>query len=149
MVGLCYEGLPWFTGAAVLAAGAPAAEVVIVAALYALGAHGIMTLNDFKAIEGDRATGVRSLPATLGPERAARIACFVMAAPQVAVIGLLAYWDRPWHALAIAALLVLQLWAMKVLLSDPRGRAPWYQGTGVTLYVSGMMVAAFALRAIG
>lgn len=149
LVGLCYEGLPWFTGAAVLAAGAPAAEVVIVAALYALGAHGIMTLNDFKAIEGDRATGVRSLPATLGPERAARIACFVMAAPQVAVIGLLAYWDRPWHALAIAALLVLQLWAMKVLLSDPRGRAPWYQGTGVTLYVSGMMVAAFALRAIG
>ncbi|MGB3779945.1 MAG: MBL fold metallo-hydrolase, partial [Tunicatimonas sp.] len=74
---LCYEGLPWFTGAAVLAAGAPAMEVVIVAGLYALGAHGIMTLNDFKAIEGDRATGVRSLPATLGPRRAARIACFV------------------------------------------------------------------------
>ena len=27
-----------------------------------------MTLNDFKALEGDRATGVRSLPVTLGPD---------------------------------------------------------------------------------
>ncbi len=148
LVGLCYEGLPWFTGAAVLAAGAPALEVVIVAGLYALGAHGIMTLNDFKAIEGDRATGVRSLPATLGPRRAARIACFVMAAPQVIVIGLLDYWDRPWQAMAIAALLALQLWAMTVMLGDPKARAPWYQGTGVTLYVAGMMVAAFALRGL-
>ncbi|SLN34803.1 bacteriochlorophyll/chlorophyll a synthase [Roseovarius gaetbuli] len=52
LVGLCYEGLPWFTGAAVLANGAPALPVVVVALLYALGAHGIMTLNDFKALEG-------------------------------------------------------------------------------------------------
>ena len=39
-----------------------------------------------------------------------------------------------------------QLLAMRVLLRDPRGRAPWYNGTGVTLYVAGMMVAALALR---
>jgi chlorophyll synthase len=149
LVGLCYEGLPWFTGAAVLAAGAPAGEVVIVAALYALGAHGIMTLNDFKALEGDRQTGVNSLPVTLGPERAARVACVVMALPQLAVIGLLLGWDRPFHAAAIAALVLGQVWAMRILLSDPKGRAPWYNGTGVTAYVSGMMIAAFAIRTIG
>ena len=89
LVGLCYEGLPWFTGAAVLAAGAPAWPVVALAALYALGAHGIMTLNDFKALEGDRQTGVGSLPVTLGPERAARVACWVMVLPQLGVIALL------------------------------------------------------------
>lgn len=149
LVGLCYEGLPWFTGAAVLSAGAPSWPVVIIAALYALGAHGIMTLNDFKALEGDRQTGVNSLPVTLGPERAARVACWVMALPQLGVIVLLLGWDRPWHALAIGALLIGQFWAMRVLLSDPRGRAPWYNGTGVLFYVSGMMVAAFALRMIG
>jgi len=149
LVGLCYEGLPWFTGAAVLAAGAPSWPVVIVAALYALGAHGIMTLNDFKALEGDRQTGVNSLPVTLGPERAARVACWVMALPQLGVIALLLGWDRPWHAAAIGALLIGQFWAMRVLLSDPKGRAPWYNGTGVLFYVSGMMVAAFALRGIG
>ena len=149
LVGLCYEGLPWFTGAAVLAAGAPAWPVVIVAALYALGAHGIMTLNDFKALEGDRQTGVNSLPVTLGPERAARVACVVMALPQLAVIGLLLAWGRPFHAAAIGLLVLAQLWAMRILLSDPKGRAPWYNGTGVTAYVTGMMIAAFAIRTIG
>lgn len=146
LVGLCYEGLPWFTGAAVLVAGAPPWPVILVALLYALGAHGIMTLNDFKALVGDRATGVNSLPVTLGPERAARLACIVMAVPQVAVILALAAWDRPYHAAAILALLLLQGLAMRVLLRDPKGKAPWYNGTGVTLYVAGMMIAAFALR---
>jgi chlorophyll synthase len=149
LVGLCYEGLPWFTGAAVLAAGALSWPVVIVAALYALGAHGIMTLNDFKALEGDRQTGVNSLPVTLGPERAARVACWVMALPQLGVIALLLGWDRPFHAAAIGALVIGQIWAMRVLLSDPKGRAPWYNGTGVTAYVTGMMIAAFAIRTIG
>lgn len=146
LVGLCYEGLPWFTGAAVLSAGAPAIEVVTIAALYALGAHGIMTLNDFKALEGDTQTGVNSLPVTMGPARAARAACWIMALPQVAVIAALALWGKPGHAAAIAVLLIVQGAAMRVLLRDPKGRAPWYNGTGVTLYVCGMMIAAFALR---
>lgn len=148
LVGLCYEGLPWFTGAAVLSAGAPTWPVIIVAALYALGAHGIMTLNDFKALEGDAQTGVNSLPVTLGPRRAAIVACWGMALPQAVVIALLLNWDKPLHAAAITALLVAQFAAMRVLLRDPKGRAPWYNGTGVTLYVSGMMISAFALRSL-
>ena len=80
-----------------------------VAALYAAGAHGIMTLNDFKSLEGDRETGVNSLPVVLGPERAARIACIVMAVPQLAVIALLAGWGRPLPCGAVAVLLLLQL----------------------------------------
>jgi chlorophyll synthase len=148
LVGLSYETLPWFTGAAVLASGAPAVEVVIIAVLYGLGAHGIMTLNDFKALEGDRQTGVNSLPVTLGPERAARVACWVMAVPQVAVVALLLLWDRPFHALGVFAVLIGQGFAMRVMLRDPKERAPWYNGTGVLLYVSGMMIAAFALRGL-
>ncbi|MDP5307363.1 chlorophyll synthase ChlG [Paracoccus spongiarum] len=149
LVGLCYEGLPWFTGAAVLSGALPGWPVIAVGLLYALGAHGIMTLNDFKALKGDRLTGVRSLPVTLGPARAARMACVVMALPQLAVIALLAVWGLPLHGLAIAALLAAQLAAMRVLLSDPRGRAPWYNATGVTLYVVGMMVAASGLGGMG
>lgn len=148
LVGLSYESLPWFTGAAVLSAGSPSLAVVVIALLYGIGAHGIMTLNDFKALEGDRQMGVNSLPVTMGPERAARLACWVMALPQVVVIALLFMWDRPLHALAIVAVLALQLWAMRVLLTDPKGRAPWYNGTGVTLYVGGMMIAAFAIRTL-
>ena len=149
LVGLCYEGLPWFTGAAVLAAGAPSAEVVIVALLYAFGAHGIMTLNDFKAIEGDRQMGIRSLPVVKGPVVAAKIACTVMALPQTMVICLLLIWGRPWHALAVGVLLLLQIWAMKIMVKDPEAKAPWYNATGVTLFVSGMMITAFAVRTLG
>ncbi|ODM44765.1 chlorophyll synthase ChlG [Cereibacter johrii] len=148
LVALCYEGLPWFTGAAVLSAGAPSFFIVTVALLYAFGAHGIMTLNDFKALEGDRQHGVRSLPVVLGPEVAAKLACTVMALAQILVITLLVIWGKPIHAGIITALLVAQLFAMRVLLRDPAGKCPWYNGTGVTLYVSGMMVAAFAVRGL-
>lgn len=148
LVGLCYEGLPWFTGAAVMVQGAPRFEVVMIALLYALGAHGIMTLNDFKALEGDRVHGVRSLPVVLGPDVAARVACTVMGLAQALVIPLLAIWGKPWHALAVTALLLAQMAAMRVMLRDPKGKAPWYNGTGVVLYVAGMMVSAFALRGL-
>ena len=149
LVGLSYEGLPWFTGAAVLLSAAPSFQVVAMATLYALGAHGIMTLNDFKALEGDRQHGVRSLPVVLGPEVAAKIACTVMALAQLLVIALLVIWGKPWHALAVTALLLAQLAAMRVLFRDPKGKAPWYNGTGVVMYVTGMMISAFALRGLG
>ncbi|MEY1557237.1 chlorophyll synthase ChlG [Yoonia sp. R2331] len=148
LVGLSYETLPWITGAAVLSAGAPRVEVLLIALLYGLGAHGIMTLNDFKALEGDRQTGVNSLPVTLGPTRAARVACWIMLVPQLAVTAMLIAWDKPWHSLIIGALILAQVAAMRVLLRDPKGRAPWYNGTGIVLYISGMMVAAFALRGL-
>ncbi|MEM9639834.1 MAG: chlorophyll synthase ChlG [Pseudomonadota bacterium] len=148
LVGLSYESLPWFTGAAILSAGAPTLQVIVIALLYGIGAHGIMTLNDFKALEGDRQTGVNSLPVTLGPERAAKVACTVMAVPQVVVVALLVFWDKPVHAAAVAAVLAAQFWAMTVMLKDPKAKAPWYNGTGVLLYVSGMMITAFAIRGL-
>src|SRR5690606_30681217 len=92
-VGLTYEGLAWITGAIVLLSGTmPNGKILAMAALYSIGAHGIMTLNDFKAIEGDRQMGIKSLPAALGAHRAAWIACCVMLLPQFAVMLLLAAW---------------------------------------------------------
>ncbi|MBB5764321.1 chlorophyll synthase ChlG [Methylorubrum rhodesianum] len=145
-VALCYEGLPWFTGAAVMAASMPDRHVLLVALLYSVGAHGIMTLNDFKSVEGDRAMGLRSLPVQLGSDRAARFACLVMALPQVVVVALLFHWERTWHAGLVAALLAGQLALMLHFLKAPRSRAAWYNGTGTTLYVLGMLASAFALR---
>ncbi len=148
-VGFCYEGVAWVTGAAVMVGGAmPDFRVVLVAALYSLGAHGIMTLNDFKSVEGDRRLGIGSLPARLGVERAARVACLAMVVPQVVVVGSLVAWGRPSHAALVSALLVAQIGLMPRLLASPRERAPWYSATGVTLYVLGMLAAAFALREI-
>ena len=145
-VAACYEGLPWITGAAVMAGAAPGGRVLVVAALYSAGAHGIMTLNDFKSVEGDRRFGVGSLPVRLGPERAARVACAAMAAPQAVVAALLFAWGASWQAGAVLLLLAVQFALMTRLLRDPRALAPWYNATGVTLYVLGMLVCAFALR---
>ena len=146
-VAVCYEGLPWFTGAAVMAAALPDWRILVLAGLYSVGAHGIMTLNDFKSVEGDRRTGVRSLPVQLGVERAARLACWIMVVPQVVVVAFLFAWGHPFHSAAVAALLCAQLFLMDRLLKDPRARAPWYNATGTTLYVIGMVVSAFALLA--
>lgn len=148
--GLCYEGLAWATGAAVMAGGAmPATRSLALAALYSAGAHGIMTLNDFKAVEGDRQMGVFSLPVRLGIQPAARAACWIMALPQLVVVLLLVHWQRPVHALAIVGLMGLQVALMDRFLQDPINRALEYSGFGVPLFVAGMMVSAFALRTAG
>jgi len=144
-VGLCYEGLPWFTGAAVMTAALPNWRIILLALLYSIGAHGIMTLNDFKSVEGDIRTGISSLPVRLGITNAARLACAVMVASQIVVIGLLFVWGNRIHAGIVALLLIAQIELMARLLRSPRERAAWYSATGVTLYVLGMMVSAFAL----
>ncbi|MGB3711838.1 MAG: chlorophyll synthase ChlG [Erythrobacter sp.] len=145
IVGFTYEGLSWFTGAAVMLGAMPRGEVLATLVLYSIGAHGIMTLNDFKAVEGDRATGLGSLPVVLGERRAARLACAVMALAQVAVVALLAWFGLVISALLVAAAVLAQLAAMPRLLSNPARFAPWYNGVGVTLYVLGMMAAALGL----
>jgi chlorophyll synthase len=146
--GVCYEGLAWFTGAAVMAGGTmPGLPSLILAALYSAGAHGIMTLNDFKSIEGDRRMGIDSLPVQLGPRRAALAACWTMAVSQALVVAVLLDWGLPAYAAGVAALLAAQAWMMRRFVADPIGRAVWFSGGGVTLYVLGMLVSAFALRA--
>jgi len=128
-----------------MASAMPDLKIITLALLYSVGAHGIMTLNDFKAIDGDRRMGATSWPVQLGGAAAGRLAFGVLALPQVVVVGLLVAWGKPWHALAVAVLIVAQGGLMRRLLRDPRKWAAWYNGTGTTLYVIGMMVAAFAV----
>ena len=147
-VGLCYEGLAWVTGTALVLGGTlPPPLVLLVALLYSLGCHGIMTINDYKSLDGDRRLGIGSLPARLGPERAAIVACVVMLVPQLVVIGLLLSLGHPAAAAVVGLVVAVQLPCMKRWLSAPRELAPWYNGTGVVLYVLGMMAAAVALGA--
>ncbi len=147
VVALTYEGLTWFTGATVMLGGLPPAPVLILLALYSTGAHGIMTLNDFKAVEGDLATGVKSLPVRLGIARAAQLACVVMAVPQAVVALLLWRWDHALSSVIVAALLFVQLGLMRRLLRDPKRYARWYNATGTSAYVLGMLASAFGLGA--
>jgi chlorophyll/bacteriochlorophyll a synthase len=147
--GISYEGIAWTTGAAVMAGGQmPDSRSLWLALLYSIGTHGIMTLNDFKAVQGDRAMGVRSLPVQLGEQRAAVVACWFMALPQIFVILLLFAWGQAGQGLVVAVLLGIQLVMMDYFLMQVRQRALWYSGFGVPFFVAGMMVSAFALRAL-
>ena len=144
---LSYEGLAWLTGTAVMLGGAwPGQQSVVLALLYSLGAHGIMTLNDFKAIEGDRRMGVASLPVQLGAHAAARTACVFMLVPQLVVTWLLVHWQLPWHAAAVFVLAALQGPLMIKFMRQPVERALQVSALGVPLFVSGMMVSAWGLR---
>ncbi|NBO40935.1 MAG: chlorophyll synthase ChlG [Betaproteobacteria bacterium] len=145
--GLSYEGLAWITGAAVVSGGAlPNAQILTLALLYSLAAHGIMTLNDFKSIDGDKQMGVWSLPVQLGIKRAGGTACWVMLLPQFVVVALLLYWSDWSYALAVLLLIYAQIPLMTRFMKDPVKQALGLSALGVPLLVAGMMVSAFALR---
>jgi len=147
--GLSYEGLAWVTGAAVmLGGGMPADKTIVLALLYSFGAHGIMTLNDFKSVAGDAQMGVRSLPVQLGVSRAAWTACTFMLLAQWAVGLLLWGWDSPMSAVAVLLLSFCQLPLMARFVRSPVDKALSVSAFGVPLFVSGMMVSAWALRAL-
>lgn len=145
--GLSYEGLAWITGGAVMLGGAlPVQESLLLALLYSIGAHGIMTLNDFKAVQGDAQMGVRSLPVQLGVVKAAQVACAFMVLPQLLVAVLLLYWNQPYHAFAVFLFCVGQFPLMQRFIAQPVEKALMVSAFGVPLFVSGMMVSAWALR---
>jgi len=146
---LSYEGLAWVTGAAVMLGGEmPSHNAIVLALLYSFGAHGIMTLNDFKAVEGDAQMGVRSLPVQLGVTKAAFTACGFMLLAQWAVAILLLEWGSPNSALAVLLLSVCQLPLMLRFIQNPVEKALSVSAFGVPLFVSGMMVSAWSLRGL-
>jgi len=146
---LSYEGLAWVTGAAVMLGGEmPSEKAIVLALLYSFGAHGIMTLNDFKAVEGDAQMGVRSLPVQLGVIKAACTACGFMLFAQWAVAILLQEWGSPNSALAVLLLSMCQLPLMLRFIQSPVEKALSVSAFGVPLFVSGMMVSAWSLRGL-
>ena len=146
---LSYEGLAWVTGAAVMLGGEmPSEKAIVLALLYSFGAHGIMTLNDFKAVDGDAQMGVRSLPVQLGVTKAAFTACGFMLFAQWAVAILLLQWGSPYSALAVLLLSVCQLPLMLRFIQNPVEKALSVSAFGVPLFVSGMMVSAWSLRGL-
>ena len=145
VVAICYEGLPWFTGAAIFTISLPNKEVLIVLSLYALGAHGIMTMNDFKATKGDKLLGINSLPVILGRKPATLVACLIMLLPQLIVISLFYFWGSLILAITLAVCVLLQSLSMIFLIRDPEKNTPFFNMTGVLLYIAGMMLSANGL----
>ena len=58
-------------------------------------------------------------------------------------------WQRPLHALVVLLLILGQINLMQRFVAAPAERALQLSAFGVPLLVTGMMVAAFALRGLG
>ena len=68
--------------------------------------------------------------------------------PQIVVIALLLRWGHVMVGGIVCAMLIVQCGLMMRLLKDPRANTPWYNGTGTTLYVLGMLASAFGLGGV-
>jgi chlorophyll synthase len=147
MAAVSYEGLAWMAGHA---AFAPlTGPSILIALLYSLGAHGIMSINDYKSIDGDKEGGVSTIPVLYGPKVASWLIVITMNVAQIVVIGAFLYWNLWWAALIITLILMAQMPIQRTFLRDPMANYLKFSAIGVSFYVWGMMAAAVGLRSVG
>ncbi len=146
IVGLAYEGVAWLTGSFAITQGIPSSETIALAIIFSLGAHGIMTLNDFKSIVGDNIRKVASIPVQLGEKKAAILAAIIMDIAQLAAISILVVKGSMTTTVIALLLLAAQLPMQKILIAQPKEKAVWYNAFGTLLYVLSMMVCAVGIR---
>jgi chlorophyll/bacteriochlorophyll a synthase len=150
-VAIAYEGLPWLAGSAAFGLNGTASWEAIsilslsAALIYSFGAHGIMTVNDFKSMEGDRVMNIKTIPVMYGVNRAAWIAVGIMNAAQIIMALVLAANGKWLNAVLVGLFIAAQLPLQKKFLANPKEKAIWYNMTGVTLYVYGMLITAIGL----
>jgi chlorophyll synthase len=143
LVAFSYEGLAWLAGHVAFAA--LSLQSGLLALFYSLGAHGIMTVNDFKSIEGDTRMGIQSIPVMYGKQKAAQLVVAIMASSQLVVIGLLAWWGHPVAAGVVGLLLLIQVVPFVRFIRDPENNAVFFNATAIMLFVWGMLAAAIGL----
>jgi chlorophyll/bacteriochlorophyll a synthase len=147
LVAISYEGLAWLAGHMAFAALTPAS--LLIALIYSVGAHGIMSINDYKSIDGDRASGIRSIPVQYGPKRAAWLIVITMTLAQLGVIAAFLAWGNWLAALVIVGVMAVQVPTQRKFIQDPLENFLKFSAIGVSFFVWGMLVAAIGLRAVG
>lgn len=144
LVAVSYEGLAWLAGHSIFADLTMGS--LLIAGLYSIGAHGIMTINDFKSIAGDRVGGIHTIPVLHGETNAAWLTVMTMNLAQVGVILSFLYWGQWTIAAVIGLLLLVQFPIQRRFIQDPMARYLQFSAIGVSFFVWGMMAAAIGLR---
>ncbi len=144
-VAIAYEGLAWIAGHLTFQVPITGPSLAL-AIIYSLGAHGIMTINDFKSVSGDRQMDILSIPVLYGEQMAAWLAVITINAAQIVAIVLLLIWGSPIAAGAVA-LFTLGQWPSQIqLIKNPvNAMAVKYNIVAIPLYVWGMLAAAIGL----
>ncbi len=144
LAAISYEGLAWLAGHIAFAPLTPAS--LLIAVCYSVGTHGIMSINDYKSIDGDRQIGIKTIPVLYGPQRAAWLIVATMVLAQAGVITAFLVWQQPGVALVLALIMLAQVPLQRLFLRDPLANYLKFSAFGVLVFVLGMPVAATGLR---
>jgi chlorophyll/bacteriochlorophyll a synthase len=145
-VAISYEGLAWLAGHAAFAS--LTGPSVLIAMLYAFGSHGIMSINDYKSITGDVASGIKTIPVLLGTQKAAWLIVGTMNVAQILIIAAFLVWGRWVFAAILLGVLLVQVPTQISFIKQPTENYLKFSAIGVSLFVWGMPIAAIGLRAL-
>jgi chlorophyll/bacteriochlorophyll a synthase len=145
LVAISYEGLAWLAGH--LAFGVLSPASIIIALLYSLGTHGIMSINDYKSVDGDRLSGINTIPVMYGLERAAVLILITMNMAQLGVVTVFLVRGQWITAAILVGLLLAQVPTQRSFLRQPAEKYLKFSAIGVNFFVWGMLIAALGLRA--
>jgi chlorophyll/bacteriochlorophyll a synthase len=121
---------------------------LIVATLFTIASTGTMTINDFKSVEGDRQNNIRTLPVAYGETKAALIASILINTGQLLAAGYVFMIGQSMLALAVALLVLPQFFLQFSLVRSPKTMDVRYNAIAQNFLVAGMLICAFAIRAI-
>jgi chlorophyll/bacteriochlorophyll a synthase len=142
-LGASYISLPWWAGQAVF--GTLDWKTMVLTLFYSFAGLGIAIVNDFKSIEGDRATGMQSLPVMFGIDKAKWITVGTIDIFQLLVAFVLFGAGEKAYAAAIVALVAPQIYLqLTTFLKDPVENDVKYQASAQPFLVLGILVAGLA-----
>ncbi len=146
LVAISYEGFAWLAGHLAFAALTPGS--LLAAVLYSFATHGIMSINDYKSIDGDKEVGIQTLPVLYGPQRTAWMIVFTMNVAQIGVLTAFVVWQHWIIVAALTFVFIVQVPMQRFFLKDPMENYLKFSAIGVSLFVWGMLITAIGLRGL-
>lgn len=143
-LGASYIALPWWAGHALF--GELNATIIVLTLIYSMAGLGIAVVNDFKAVEGDRQLGLKSLPVMFGVQTAAWICVLMIDIFQGGMAAYLMAIHKNFYAVLLILLIIPQITFQDMyFLRNPLENDVKYQASAQPFLVLGMLVMAIAL----
>jgi bacteriochlorophyll c synthase len=125
-VGLTYSFITWLAGNLVFSELRE--EVIWMALINAMIAVGLIFLNDFKSIEGDRAQGMKSLPVMIGVRGTYLVSFLIIDIAFAMFVYWMRMWDFTWLFYVSLFSLILIMVMQVILYLDPEDGAAALDG---------------------
>jgi len=150
IVALSYLIIPWMAGEIAYSTNITLSSLtpsLIVAGLFTLSSTGTMTINDFKSLEGDTRSRIRTLPVAFGETNAALLAAVLINTGQLMAALYLFSRQQMIYGTIVLLLIIPQFILQFPLVRSPRTMDVRYNALAQNFLVAGMLVPALAIQA--